>query len=595
MQDKQTLSSATGNLLAIFRVLARRFANSLGVRLERKEEIYLDLSRAATLRDASYWLQIIFAAGVATLGLALNSPAVIIGAMLISPLMGPILSAGLALATGDLILGIRAAAALALSCLVAVLFAILLVSLLPFREMTAEIAARTQPNTLDLVVALFSGAIGSIATCKEVKGIVTSIPGVAIAVALMPPLCVVGYGIGLSVTNNGGGGLRVAGGGGLLFLTNLVAISLMAMVVFLIVNIGVKPVTEKVREWRRTDPESQFVQQLLERFHLTEKLREIGGARARFLLILVPLLLILIPLSSSLGQLRQEYLRQRQENQLRSAIMDLWQQNFGRLPSGQVRSDIDQLTFEERDGRLAVYLRVFTNQPYTASERNEWTRLLAARLNRPAETINLQLIDIPTTAAELASRAREEKRPPAPPTVSQLQANYWEGVEAALRGVRFPPTTQLIDYRVSLGSKAPARVVLSYLCDTDIGTDAQALITEDIRTRMTAPESAVSFEKVPVSFGPITFRRNQSALPLDAQGVLDAVAEDLKSHGSLRLEIIAQAEKNEPEKIAEARAQAILDYLVKTRLIAKERVSTKTGEDSDRTARLRLQLANAAQ
>ena len=56
--------------------------------------------------------------------------------------------------------------------------------------------ARTAPNTLDLVIALFSGAIGSVATCKEVKGVVTSIPGVAIAVALMPPLCVVGYGIG---------------------------------------------------------------------------------------------------------------------------------------------------------------------------------------------------------------------------------------------------------------------------------------------------------------------------------------------------------------------------------------------------------------
>ena len=75
-----------------------RFAASLGVRLERKTEIYLDISRAATLRDTTYWLQILFAAGVATLGLVLNSPAVIIGAMLISPLMGPILAAGLALA-----------------------------------------------------------------------------------------------------------------------------------------------------------------------------------------------------------------------------------------------------------------------------------------------------------------------------------------------------------------------------------------------------------------------------------------------------------------------------------------------------------------
>ncbi|MFN0119785.1 MAG: DUF389 domain-containing protein, partial [Blastocatellia bacterium] len=94
------------------------FAESLGIRPERKEEIYLDLARSASLRDMAYWLQLIFAAGVATPGLAQSSPAVIIGAMLISPLMGTILAAGLALATGDLALGVKAGVNLLLSCAV---------------------------------------------------------------------------------------------------------------------------------------------------------------------------------------------------------------------------------------------------------------------------------------------------------------------------------------------------------------------------------------------------------------------------------------------------------------------------------------------
>ncbi|HEX9003331.1 MAG TPA: DUF389 domain-containing protein, partial [Blastocatellia bacterium] len=217
---------------------SRWFATKLGVSSQRKEEIYLELSKSATLHDPAYWLQLIFAAGIATLGLVLNSPAVIIGAMLISPLMGPILASGLAFAAGDLILGLRAVGILALSCLAAIIFSVLLVGLLPFKEMTAEIAARTQPNTLDLAVALFSGAVGSLAICKEVKGVVTSIPGVAIAVALMPPLCVVGYGFGLALSLDRAGGLRAALGGGLLFLTNLVAITFTAMVVFLALRIG---------------------------------------------------------------------------------------------------------------------------------------------------------------------------------------------------------------------------------------------------------------------------------------------------------------------------------------------------------------------
>ena len=189
------------------------FAESLGVSQDKKEEIYLQVSRSATLIDFSYWSQVLFSAGIATLGLALNSPAVIIGAMLISPLMGPILASGLALATGDFILATRSAVNLLLSCLAAILFAVVLVALLPFKEITAEIAARTEPNTLDLVIALFSGAVGSIAICKEVKGVVTSIPGVAIAVALMPPLCVVGYGVGIMLSLNAEDGLRIARGG----------------------------------------------------------------------------------------------------------------------------------------------------------------------------------------------------------------------------------------------------------------------------------------------------------------------------------------------------------------------------------------------
>ncbi|HEX6280132.1 MAG TPA: DUF389 domain-containing protein, partial [Pyrinomonadaceae bacterium] len=134
----------------------------MGVEEDRKEALYIELSGGTTLFDLVYWLQIMFSAGIATLGLVMNSPAVIIGAMLISPLMGPILAAGLALASGDIILGIRALAKLCLSCGLAVGFAIVLVAILPFKEMTNEIAVRTQPNTLDLIIALFSGAVGSI-------------------------------------------------------------------------------------------------------------------------------------------------------------------------------------------------------------------------------------------------------------------------------------------------------------------------------------------------------------------------------------------------------------------------------------------------
>jgi uncharacterized hydrophobic protein (TIGR00271 family) len=156
---------------------------------------------------------VLFAAGLATLGLVLNSPAVIIGAMLISPLMGSILASRLALATRDVILAIRAVFILILSCGLAIGLAFLVVLILPAKEMTSEILARTQPNLLDLVIALFSGAVGAIAICKDAKGFVTSVPGVFITVALMPPLCVVGYEMGTAFTFNAETGFAVARGG----------------------------------------------------------------------------------------------------------------------------------------------------------------------------------------------------------------------------------------------------------------------------------------------------------------------------------------------------------------------------------------------
>lgn len=571
-----------------------RFATGLGVSPQRKEEIYLELAKSATLRDPGYWLQILFAAGIATLGLALNSPAVIIGAMLISPLMGPILAGGLAFAAGDLILGLRANFVLLLSCLVAVVFSVLLVGLLPFKEMTGEIAARTQPNTLDLVVALFSGAIGSIAICKEVKGVVTSIPGVAIAVALMPPLCVVGYGVGLAISLNGAEGMRVARGGGLLFLTNLVAITFTAMLVFLALRIDTEQVKERVREWRRGNRESVVARYLLQRSRISDRVRNIGGLPGRLVMILVTIALLLIPLTQSLGQLKGEIARQQQENRVRRAATQLWQQYFEKLPGGEARSFLDSVAISETDGKLTLALRVFNSQPYAEAERTEYARLVAERLGRPVDSVRLQLIEIPTAAALLATRAREERRD-APLTVAQLRENFWQGVEAAMQGVRLPPSMQLLGYRVVTGSSEPARLVIIYLGERDIESDAQALIAADIRARFDIPNAEMSCERIQSLFGPIEFRRNQSSLPAGASPLLDQIAQTLKLHPQLQAAIIARAEGPEREGIADERARAVSDYLSGRGAIAAERIKMEAGVEAARNAVVRLVKVNRVQ
>jgi uncharacterized hydrophobic protein (TIGR00271 family) len=209
-----------------------RLQTWLGIQAGTKPKVYAQVFAASEIASLSYWLEIFFAAGIATFGLVEGSPAVIIGGMLISPLMGPIMGTGLALAVGDLLLGIKAVLNLVASIAVSIAFSGFLVWLLPFHSATSEILTRTTPNLLDLGIALLSGQAGSVVVSRGSGDGVTALPGVAIAVALMPPLCVMGFGLGSGVN------LEIIGGAGLLFLTNLVAIVASAFFVFLLVGLN---------------------------------------------------------------------------------------------------------------------------------------------------------------------------------------------------------------------------------------------------------------------------------------------------------------------------------------------------------------------
>ena len=175
-----------------------------------------------------YAFMIVMSCGIATLGLLQNSAAVIIGAMLISPLMGPIIGLGMGLATFDLrsireaLLTLLAGVGLALT------ISVLIVWMSPLKAATSEILARTEPTFFDLLVAVFSGLAGAYATVTR-KG--ETIVGVAIATALMPPLAVVGYGLAVENWN-------VAGGAAFLFMTNLLAIALSVTIVARLYGFG---------------------------------------------------------------------------------------------------------------------------------------------------------------------------------------------------------------------------------------------------------------------------------------------------------------------------------------------------------------------
>lgn len=535
-------------LIRIFKFwkkLRDRFAASLDVDFDRKVELYIELSKSATLTDIVYWLQLLFSAGIATLGLVLNSTAVIIGAMLISPLMGPILSAGLALATGDLILAFRSVANLFLSTFGGILFAVILVALLPFNDFTPEIAARVKPNTLDLVIALFSGAIGSIATCRQVKGVVTSIPGVAIAVALMPPLCVVGYGTGVAVSENFSEGMKIAAGGGLLYLTNLVAITFTSMLVFVMLRIDTVRVREKLQLWRETDKEYIFWLNVISKVPRLEQAREIRSFALRLLMVLLPLLIIFIPLSQSFSKMKEDIIAKQNQNKLETKAKEIWNDKIQQPEGKPIRSELDHLRINEEDGKLKVYIRVFEKIPYTQDDKDKYVTLLGRELKKRNDEIILQLVEIPLSE-------KDKKSPvilatPTPVSVAEMQARYLERIQSSLAGLKLPLPATLIDYDITIKSNNRSEVIINYLSNRDIEDDGKSMLGEDIRKRMNLQNFGLSYVRISSELQKIPFEKNSAELEDEVIELLKAIGQILQTHPKLRLRIMLKPDEKGSE------------------------------------------------
>ncbi|MEO6224676.1 MAG: DUF389 domain-containing protein [Sphingomicrobium sp.] len=281
----------------------------------------------------------LLSAGIAVLGLLLSSPAVVIGAMLISPLMGPIIGLGFALATFDFADIRRSGVAIAIGIALALLFCAIIVFFSPLQTVTSEIASRTRPNLFDLLVALFSGLAGTYAMIRGRHG---AIVGVAIATALMPPLAVIGF--GLATTN-----WPVVAGSTLLFFTNLMTIAASAAVLARIY--GFAP-------------------------HLSPH-----QTRLQATLIILTLAALAVPLGLSLRQIAQEALANRQASDAIAAAFP---------PNARV----SDMAIDYHADPVAITATVLTPK-YSASAQSALTKQLSRIVGRP---IGLSLDQIRTAS-----------------------------------------------------------------------------------------------------------------------------------------------------------------------------------------------------
>jgi len=206
--------------------------------MEGYDAIHENIASGIVFRGTNLWI-LMFAIVVASVGLNMNSTAVIIGAMLISPLMGPIIGMGYSLATYDFQLLRRSMKNFSFAVGVSLLTSALYFLLTPINEAHSELLARTSPTIYDVIIALFGGLAGIVAMSSRLKGNV--IPGVAIATALMPPICTAGYGLATLQFNFFFGALY-------LFAINTVFIAFAALIVCQMLKFPIRSIVDPARK-----------------------------------------------------------------------------------------------------------------------------------------------------------------------------------------------------------------------------------------------------------------------------------------------------------------------------------------------------------
>ena len=441
----------------------------LRVNPSAKPKVYRQVFETTSINSVSYWLEIFFSAGIGTFGLVENSPAVIIGAMLISPLMGPIMASGLALAVGDLYLGIKAIMNLLLSITISIAFSGFLVWLLPFHSATSEIIARTKPNLLDLGIALLSGLAGAVLICRGGGNGVTALPGVAIAVALMPPLCVMGFGLG------SGPDLEIMGGAGLLFLTNLVAIIASAFLVFLLVGMSDAEVQKAMLAARGGEP----LAHKLSRSPLARVLATGGQLRWRILMLLIVLATIAVPLRKALLQVASETI-------IRGAV----QAELKRLvPADAMVSQ--QVTVNQDE----IVIRLISTRRIADATVTQARQDLMRRTGRQVQLT----VDAVASKSELADLMERLARPapvlPKEQTVAEMQKELLDRVRPAIQDIWPTSDAPIQDFDVVLGASG-IMIDVRYQAAKDLGDVPINMVLQSLRTKLGMQDLTLKAERI---------------------------------------------------------------------------------------------------
>ncbi len=487
-EDRPPSDEEPGGIAA---AVEKAAGEQLDVRDFDRHAIYRDTADAASKDTLAFWLVLGLSAAIATIGLAQNNSAVVIGAMLVAPLLSPLMGLALSMAVGDIRLAVQTGLTILISLTMVVVVAWVLTVLLPFQTVTPEIAARTRPTTLDLAIAVFSGLAGAVVTVSRRSRLSAAIPGVALAVALIPPLAVAGFGLGIGFEWD------MVSGSLLLFGANLAGIVLSGMGVFLLVGMHRHGIADVAREWHdQTD--ATGTARIAERLPLMQRAGVMGSARARIGLAVAFAAILWIPLSRTL----QEIVR---EARVDDAVQRVGDQVFAIEGRSSVLNS--QIVYGS-DG-AHVLLRVATSDWFDDEARVAFEER-ASELT--GEEIRLTLQQFPAGAdpQQLTGLLPGSREPTIDASVvlpDAVQATRRELIDLTT-ALTLPDSTFILESEFATAATGRNEVTLTYLAPDTLASQARSMVERQV-------EGTLGLSDVEVEFRPLPSRPREVTGPDD--------------------------------------------------------------------------------
>lgn len=392
------------------------------------EDLYLQSEMTKT-----YTVLLLLANFIALFGLITNSVAVIIGAMLISPLMGPIISFGFAYITSESILMKQSLRTIGLSLVYVILSAAVLSFISPLNELNEQIMARTKPNLYDLFIAVFSGLAVAVSYLSKRASSFSIITGVAIATSIIPPLSVVGFGIGT-------GNWAVSVGSFLLFFTNFTAI--VATTALSGILFG-----------------NQYFQHL----------KDFNYVKKRLIMIVLLILLTCLPLSFTLKQ----------------SVENLKIRRIVNAAVGSIKNaTVFNVSYSMNKDKLKINLALASSKPLTHDETLLLKSEIENRLGKKSEINITQVALKEDIVSNTRTVVKAEKQIIPEETVKTASDGFRNKTAEVKREIeKLLAPAEVTDYAVVLKSDGTAVLNLSVIRETPVSAEELAMLTKFVSAR----------------------------------------------------------------------------------------------------------------